>query len=780
MGDKKKEKPNLFERTTKNLGKDGGGDKPQKRLFETVDEADFGAKDSCNEQPQNALEWPFVKKFPKNEVPWHEDVGENDGADEMEEVLVEIKSAGPIRIKKDADHTASVSKSELQVDREEEKHAFERTEIERPAREKCPQEKEDEKHAESVDKAIPSATVRTEGQLPKAEMSEKRMISSAHRAGGKNTRQISFENVNFSYSAEGKLLAMGPEATVCLGNFALRILEEKRIITEIINEANEVTGHDEEEKWKIEIVQKEKSFKGWISHDKIWQFSWIQNVSNGWAIWDERIEVKRLLKIYINRLIMEGDYKTVVEYTIPGWKWFDNGTICYLTADGPIGYVGSNLKADDKFRLLTKSESKVETIQKYLDMRRIIPGNEGNAVLLQCYSLMSLLTSLYKKSGTQIEFSVALIGRSNSKKTTCGEIFTRIFGRTKSAVPDINFSSTEAAIYEVMDKKADQMVMIDDLTPSDNSSTAKEKARKLEAVVRAYGDRVPRRRSTSFSASKNVKEFVPINGCALLTGEVFPGGKSSRSRVVVLRFESGDVDDGVLYQYQQELSVLPNFAKLFLEYVTPRVAEIMQVIAVEHETARRQMKGQLQLPRFVDAYACFCGITRIFSDFLVDENFLDRQCAENLLLCDREYMFDIIRQNDDEVSVISPAILIVQALKEGLEKGRIQKRFVSEICAKGNACFENTLIELEDVYAIRSADLWQCAREYADFHRIYFPYNSGKSIIGVLKEEDLLSIKKEGKEHRAAQKIVANGDTLNPRFLCLLKEKVRKIWDEME
>ena len=44
----------------------------------------------------------------------------------------------------------------------------------------------------------------------------------------------------------------------------------------------------------------------------------------------------------------------------------------------------------------------------------------------------------------------------------------------------------------------------------------------------------------------------------------------------------------------------------------------------------------------------------------------------------------------------------------------------------------------------------------------------------------LLYIKREGSTNRASHKITVKGKVVNKRFLCLPKEKIDKIWDDLE
>ena len=591
-----------------------------------------------------------------------------------------------------------------------------------------------------------------------------------------NKAGIDIDKASFIYSG-GKLFAVNGELSQEVGNFTLEILEKKQKIQEIVNESNDVIGSESRLVWKVKILLPDKEYQGYVEDDRLFELAWIGKLSERRAALSSSTNAKMLVKKYLQDLVMAERYRKVKELASCGWKWLGNGTVCYLTADGAIGFKGNSIKAADRFKLYTKPVERNQIFKDFLNMRAIIPGNPKNAVFLQYNLMAALLTALFKKTGHQLEFCTALIGKTNTKKTSCGEIFTRVFNRTPSAVPEINFSATEAAIYEIMACYADAIVMIDDLTPSENDMDAREKWRKLENIIRAYGDRVPRRRSVAFATNSGVREFTPISGCALLTGETFSGGKSSRSRVVVLNFEEGDIDNSVLSYYQDNLHTLPNFVNDFLCYVTGRVGKVSEVVDSECKRAREGMKNFIRLPRYIDAYSALNAMVSIFGDYILETGLMNPDDVNKLMEADRQCLLQVILENDAQVSSIAPGITILEALKYALEKHNIcMKKF----CDIGNEKPENYLIYDNNFYYITSDRLWECTKTYTDYRKIYFPYKNGRELMEPLKSEDLLLIKKEGNTNRASLKITVNGKVVNKRFLYLPKEKIDRIWADLE
>lgn len=601
----------------------------------------------------------------------------------------------------------------------------------------------------------------------------------AAQDGGKRQGKragIDIDNAGFVYSG-GNLFAVDGELSEKVGNFALEILERKEMVEEIVNEANDVIGSESRVVWLIKIMLPGREYQGYVEDAKIFEPSWIAKISEHRAVFSSNPNSKKLLWKYLQDLILAERYCVKREFSSPGWKWLENGVVCYLTADGAVGFEGNDIKASDRFKLCTMPAEKRQNLMDFLNMRGIIPGNPKNAVFLQYYLMAALLTALFKKSGHQLEFCVALIGKTNTKKTSCGEIFTRIFNRTPSAVPEINFSATDAAIYEIMDHFADAIVMIDDLTPSENDMDARKKGQKLESIIRAYGDRVPRRRSVAFAANINAKEFVPINGCALITGETFSGGKSSRSRVVVLHFEEGDVDNSALAYYQNHLYTLPNFVENFLCYVTGNLGKVMEIINYECKRARKSMGNFIRLPRYVDAFGALSALVSIFGGYIAKLGFMNQDDVNKLMEADRELLLQVIMENDGQVAQVSPGITILEALKYATDKHKICVKNLWEL---EDDKPEDYLLYDDNFYFITSDRLWECAKPYTDYRNIYFPYKNGREIMEPLKAEEILFVKKEGSTNRASHKITINGKLVNKRFLLIPKGKLDKIWGDLE
>ena len=164
---------------------------------------------------------------------------------------------------------------------------------------------------------------------------------------------VDIDNAEFVYSG-GKLFAVDNEQSQYVGNFAVEILERKEKIKEIVNEASEVIGSESQLFWYVKIMLSDKEYRGYVNDIKFMELAWIARISQRRAALSSSSNAKKLVMKYLQDLVMAERYREVKEFASCGWKWFENGTVCYLTADGAIGFDGNSVKAVDTFKLYTK------------------------------------------------------------------------------------------------------------------------------------------------------------------------------------------------------------------------------------------------------------------------------------------------------------------------------------------------------------------------------------------------------------------------------------------
>lgn len=576
------------------------------------------------------------------------------------------------------------------------------------------------------------------------------------------------------------LWAIQGDKRVQIGNLCLKIEAEISQLSEVVDTNNVIIDMQKDVLWEISAFTNGRYFKSRVWNKNLSGDTWVAELTTNRAYIDERQETKRLFKRYINSLVIKEDFKKVTEYKSTGWKKLGDGRWYYMTNIGVIGYpeIPITSNPDKKFICKWSKIGAKSVFDDFMSMRGIIHNKIENAVVLQHFLCLSVMTRLYQEAGFPIKFSLALVGKTNTRKTSCGMVFTKLFNRTQKGVCDINFTSTKIAILEVLETYSDAIVMVDDLTPSEDEKAEKEQADKLELIVRAYGDRVPRKRSVTFSKESGTKEFTAVNGCCLITGEVFSGSKSSRSRVIQLEFEDTDVDNRNLSFFQDNLWIVPTFIYDFICFITENIETALECIKTEVKNARTNQENHFQTPRLKEATGVFKATVRLFYWYALQRGFIGEDVVNAQVEFDMNCICQVIGLNDEKLQTCSPGARVIESIKYFLEKGNLKAVKLSNGKLECSVTKTNGIIIEDDVtYYVRAETVWECARNYADVHRIYFPYKNGREIVTLLKNENLLVCKMEGRSNRSTHKLSLSNQTLNERFLYIKKDMAHKLWE---
>ena len=578
---------------------------------------------------------------------------------------------------------------------------------------------------------------------------------------------------------DGELLyqSEGMDGATLIGNFWIEILQEIVHVSEICNDQNMVVKYQEETSWAVnvycmgQVFEAEEDVKSLMSENEVLRITkdraYIEPTS------------KRLYRKLINLLIAKSKFKEIKLYERTGWIQLKRDKWVYLTDQGIIGESDSKIKADVPyhFRFDTNALGSKQVFWDFWEMRHICKKSK-NSVFLMHYACVAVMTTLFQNAGKGVNFIVALIGATNSYKTTVGILFSRLFDRTATATPDIRFNSTEVAIMEKMSAYGDAILMVDDFVPFTSGKQMSEQMKKSETIIRSYGDREPRKRSQVYAKINNVPEYSPIKGCCLITGEIFKTeSESSDTRVIQLQFETGDVDLDMLTYYQEHLMNYPTFLYDFILYLQGHIPTIEQTIKEEIRRVRADHPNAISTPRFVDTLAIMTAEIHIFYEYAVEKTFITKEEAERQKEDDLEVIVKIIEKNDHDAKTKSPGTLICLALREGMKTEALKLYYLSE--AKDLQTFEGILLEDENYFYILPETLWKLWKTYCRAKGLEMQYKTGRELNAPLRKENLLLIKTEGKnqQQRATHKI---GNFSSKRFFIIKKREYERLCRNFE
>lgn len=171
--------------------------------------------------------------------------------------------------------------------------------------------------------------------IPQTSLVPNRMQAMCEAKSRRKEQEIDIDHAQFLYS-NGGLYAVDGEQMQYVGNFSCEILEKRELIQEIVNEASEVVHLESQVMWQVKIIVSDREYLGYIDNEKLLELSWISRISQHGAELSSKPNAKKLSKKYLQNLVLEERYCMTKEFASCGWKWFANGTVCYLTADGPL------------------------------------------------------------------------------------------------------------------------------------------------------------------------------------------------------------------------------------------------------------------------------------------------------------------------------------------------------------------------------------------------------------------------------------------------------------
>lgn len=260
-----------------------------------------------------------------------------------------------------------------------------------------------------------------------------------------------------------------------------------------------------------------------------------------------------------------------------------------------------------------------ETFSQMLGMLDICE-DKGITLPLFLFTHTGALTTLFGEAGYPVKFVLALIGRTNSRKTNLALCMTKTLDRKDISKPVVNFIATECGIEKKIGLHPDSVLVIDDFMPASVKGKQNQLDTKLEKVLRMYGDREGIERMTDFAKNPGAG-YYPVKGVGIVTGEHIRGVQSSLLRTLILNIDQRSVDNKKLNFYQQHPSILNSHIYDFLYYLTVNYDEVVNFI--RQYTEEYRALGIYKLPRYNEMYAQLITTAEIILKYAFDRGFIN-------------------------------------------------------------------------------------------------------------------------------------------------------------
>lgn len=546
------------------------------------------------------------------------------------------------------------------------------------------------------------------------------------------------------------------EASEGWGNFDLELLRRIRKIEESASGDKSSILY----RFEVKIRNSDETYSAEIPAKDVEKVSWIVDKTGGAAWFSRDPRAKSAVEKVIHGQIKAYIGVEELRYPRNGWKKLQNRWF-YLTDFGFIGllYIQAQGDVNQKFLYASKQVGERKTFQQAMEMTTITQ-NSSAATFLFLFTHLSMLAALFEDAGAPIKFITAVIGPTNSRKTSMALCLSKVFNREQIHTPELSFESTMGGIEVMCSQCQDTPVIIDDFHPAMTRKKQNELNEKLEFVLRRYGDRVAKNRMTDFSANKKAG-YYPVRGGCIITGEDITGVESSLARTIVLRVEKRTVDNQRLAFYQDHPLILTSHLYDFIKFVTDEQERIIPQIAEKFKTKRSS--HTYFYPRYSEVSAQIRITAELIAEYAVARGFLNSQEMQMWVDSVEMSVDQTIRQNVQNNFAENEAVSILNALQEAVAISPAINVSDAEK-TKLNAIYED-----ERYYYVRAQMLQEIVNKYCARLGMRIPELNSKRLVNILEDKGILYVYEGKSETRKTHMLP--GKSLDKRRYMFIRRK---------
>lgn len=488
-----------------------------------------------------------------------------------------------------------------------------------------------------------------------------------------------------------------------------------------------------------------------VKGEKLQQLTWLVSAAGGLLYLTTKLE-EQIRKALI-LLIQKSRLTVVAYYKVNGWTHTDSGFV-YILSSGIIGNIECEVRGNPKYNF--PDIQRVSCRDAFLEMFGMLQICRSQKIMwaLILYIQAAFMSTLFEMAGMPLKMILALIGETNSRKTTLAILLGKIFNRT-SRMPDVTFTATAGGIEKVIYEFHDACLILDDMKPGATKAQNRDINKKLEQVTRLYGDRTPKKRMTGFGSD----EELQINGGCIVTGEYIEGVESSRARRLEVMIDREEVDNEKLSEYQKQ-DIWPTYLYHFLAFITAKFAETVEYIRTRGEELRRN--AGFKLGRRNEIWAQLSVVVEIMTFYGRECGAISQERSSELAMEGRNAILEILQENENEVRRVSPVCLVLRALSAYLmENGESEEMFNGDT---------KKLYVNDQYYFVALPKLIEIALDYTRRTAADTVLPGERMLPKLLEAEDVLETCMEGGQKRRTHHLP--GHTTGPRFLWIRKGKM--------
>ncbi len=482
------------------------------------------------------------------------------------------------------------------------------------------------------------------------------------------------------------------------------------------------------------------------------------NLSVGYCIYEH-------LKAYISNLAV--NVPVVYKYEHIGWRWI-HSQLVFLHSNGAIGSVDKTVSGSKGFELeVDQNLSAYDAYIQTLGMRSIAKSEVS--VPLMSLTILSTLKYIFESTlGTyskiDVQTSIWLHGKSGTRKTSIGKVFTNIFNRTQDNIIS-SFEDTSAYLEYMSFIYKDCILLIDDYRPVSTFSAKKVMLDKALDGIRGSGDSKGKGRMTpKMNAQKN---YTP-RGLKLFTGENVISGDSNTSRIINIEVKQGDVNLEELSRHQNQPKVFSTCLSHFLLWVSRNVEKIRAYMDVTYRERRAQYQTAFRHGRNVESYILLLTAIEIFLEYGCSQGFLTNDQFIGLKSECQGCLYSVVYEHSTEAMTEDPVYMYLKAIQDLIDLGKLKLKSLESFNQESGM---HGFFDDEYLYLL-SSNAYVMVKEYWKRQDIYFPLEYRKTLEALEYAKVIRTSVEANKTCRTLKKAKTG---MSSRFLHVKLDEMNKI-----
>ena len=486
-----------------------------------------------------------------------------------------------------------------------------------------------------------------------------------------------------------------------------------------------------------------------------------------------------VFETYISYLCDNTDYFT--EYVFERNGWYNLGGIMYgvekwyyLSPQGAVGDRSVPFRSGNmgkSFGIPSDSKYSIRIcFEDYIQMPDITKDKSITTPIF-FLPIISVMYSLFKKAAAQANFTLALVGPSNSKKTSVILAMTQIYDLDRIN-PNLSFESTEVGIEQAMIMAKDSPILIDDLRMYTISGTRKKKELIFENIVRLVGDRATRKRSLTYM-DENPIHKMSLECMPIVTAEAMTGESSTLKRILKISIGKNDCICENLKYYQDNGYIIRVVITDFIKYLTENFVNVVSHIENNFSEYRDRQSDPYSVPRNKSVYATYRCAIDIFLEYATCRGYINTNRKTELEHGYLEAISRAIQINDIEVSDQDIEVLIFESLAKMLDERKDSIIDLDETVQYKNYA-KDAIYSDEKFYYIQADSLWQHFenkyRQSLQEHVI----GSKRQLIDILASMGIIHCCEESNGRKRKSHKLTRYTHSQERYIFIIRSKIDK------